>query len=126
MQIHITPWHFRLSANLHQTVAAQALTWQDAGIDILVAQFILIQEATAGHSGRLTAYLHALLMPPNLPSKVKVRDMYLAREQAALKVSRQWHERKNGLRVGRGPRIGGGAKTRGTSVGPNRGEQKDL
>ncbi len=47
MQIHITPRHLRMSAGLHQAVAAQILALAVPGVGIRGSHVILMQEDSA-------------------------------------------------------------------------------
>jgi hypothetical protein len=126
MQIHITPRHFRLSANLRQAGAAQILTLEGAKIGPFGAHVALIREDVAGPSGHFIVRVHASMPGPDFLPDRREKDIYLAGEQAVSKAGRRFRESKRGMWARTGPRIECGQKKAGTSVGPNGSEQKAL
>ena len=100
MQIHVTPRHLRLSASLHQAVAAQISTLEDEGADILGAHVVLLQEDTAKASDRFLVKVHVSVLGSDLLAEQKGKDLYIALEQAVSKVRRQLRASRRGARAG--------------------------
>ena len=120
MQIHVTPRHLRLSASLHQAVAAQISTLEDEGADILGAHVVLLQEDAAKASERFLVKVHVSVPGPDFLAEQKGKDLYIALEQAVSKVRRQ-------LRAGRrGASAGVAAKKMKKAGNPQGGGHEDL
>ena len=100
MQIHVTPRHLRLSASLHQAVAAQISTLEDEGADILGAHVVLLQEDAAKASERFLVKVHVSVPGPDFLAEQKGKDLYMALEQAVSTVRRQLRAGRRGASAG--------------------------
>lgn len=98
MQIHITPRHLRLTAALHQAVAAQISTVEDLGVEILGAHVVLLQNDTAKPSSRFLVKAHLAVPGPDIFAEQTNEDIYVALEQVAGKLARQLRKRKTALK----------------------------
>jgi putative sigma-54 modulation protein len=97
MQIHITPRHLRLTAALHQAVAAQISSIEDLGIDIIGAHIVLLHDDVAKPSDRFLVKAHLAIPGPDIFAEQTGADIYIALEQVASKLARQLRKRKTEL-----------------------------
>lgn len=98
MQIHITPRHLRLTAALHQAVAAQISSVEDLGIEIIGAHVVLLHDDAAKPSDRFLVKAHLAVPGPDIFAEQKGADVYVALEQVASKLARQLRKRKTELK----------------------------
>jgi putative sigma-54 modulation protein len=126
MQIHVTPRQLRLSASLHQAVAAQISTLEDRGGDIFGAHVVLLQEDTTKAADRFQVKVHVSVPGPDLLAEQKGKDLYIALEHAVSKVRKQLRERQKGLLVGPETRGGGAGKKTAKAGNPQGGVREGL
>ncbi len=97
MQIHITPRHLRLTAAIHQAVAAQIFTLEDFGIEILGAHVVLLQDDAKKPADRFQVKAHLAVPGPDIFAEHRDEDLYIALEQLTSKLARQLRKRKTEL-----------------------------
>ena len=126
MQIHVTPRHLRLSASLHQAVAAQISPLEDRGGDIFGAHAVLLQEDATRAADRFQVKVHVSVPGPDLLAAQKEKGLCIALEQAVLKVRKQLRERQNGVLVGPEMRGRGGVRKTAMAGNPQGGVHEGL
>jgi putative sigma-54 modulation protein len=124
MQIHVTPRHLRLSASLHQAVAAQISTPEDRGGDIFGAHVVRLQKDTTRAADRFQVKVQ--VSGPDLLAEHRGKDLCIGLEQAVSKVRKQLREVQNRLLVGLGARGGGKAKKTAKAGNPQGGVHEGL
>jgi putative sigma-54 modulation protein len=101
MQIHLSPRHLRLTAAIHQAVAAQIEQLEGLGHDILAAHIVLMANDSSDPGDRFLVKVHLALPGPDIFAEDSESDLYVALERVSEKLARQLRKRKTAFTVKR-------------------------
>jgi hypothetical protein len=87
---------------------------------------VLLQEDTTRAADRFQVKVHVSVPGPDLLAAQKEKDLYIALEQAVLKVRKQLRERQNGVLVGPEMRGGEGVQKTAKAGNPQGGVHEGL
>jgi putative sigma-54 modulation protein len=96
MQIHLSPRHLRLSAALHQHVAAMAGELEELS-EIIAAHVVLIHDDAIDPDERFCVKVHLAISGRDLFAEESANDMHVAIDRVGSKLARQLRKRKTSL-----------------------------